>query len=155
MSLNTTTLRSQITLDSPTGASGTSAPYPIATATFQSRAILMEDRKRLSVTINFAGGHTGILQVQGTDELGNCNGTANNPNVGMQPGSNTQTGALFWSQIPSGIVNVTNSTQTVLLSLTEVGTAWIRLAYNAATTSIPSLAVGSGTISAFITAKHT
>jgi hypothetical protein len=128
---------------------------PIATGTFTTQAINMEERRRLSLTLNFGGGHTGILLIQGTDETAGCQGTPNRQLVGPQPGTNGSTGALYWNTIPSGIMNVTNSTTSVLLSFTDVGTSWVRLNYNGNSVSIPSLAVGSGTISVFVTGKNT
>jgi hypothetical protein len=147
-------IHDQVLLDVATGASGTQGPYPIATATFQSKAINLEEFRRLSVTVNFGGSHTGIFQVQGTDELGSAYGTPNNMGAGPQPGQNAQTGALYWNVIPSGTALVTNATQSMLLSFTDVGPSWIRFIYNQNTSAVPSAAVGSGTISLFFTGKN-
>lgn len=131
--------------------------YPIATGTFASKAIDMSERRRISLTGSFAGGYTGILSVQGTDEVPNCiivQGTG--PSVawagaGAQPGQNGYTGALYWQNLPSGSVNVTNSTSAFQLQLTDVGVRFVRLVFNQGVVA----PIGSGTIQIFLTAKHT
>ena len=123
----------------------------IATGTFTTQALNMEERRRLSVTVNFGGGYTGTLLVQGTDEITRQSGTSSNPFSGPQPGTCQATGALYWNTIPSGTCLVTNSTQSVLLSFTDVGPAFVRLVFNNGIVA----PIGSGTISVFVTGKNT
>lgn len=137
----------------------------IATGTFHTKAIDMSERRRLSVTANFAGGFTGIFLVQGTDEVGNCSLGADVlaatgacvawVGAGQQPGQNGYSGAKYWNTIPSGALAITNATNSVLLSFTEVSSRWIRLVFNDGITTAIGSAVGSGSIELFITAKNT
>lgn len=133
---------------------GSDPSVPIATGSWTTKALDIEERRRVNFTINFGGGHTGTLLIQGTDEISQCNGCPGNPGAGSQPGTNGLTGALYWNTVPSGTVLITNSTQSIMISLVDVGPAFIRLAYNAQSVAVPSLAVGSGVISAFYTAKN-
>lgn len=140
---------------------GTGQALPIATGVWQTKAIDMQERRRLSVTANFLGGFTGIFAVQGTDELNNCAiqyGTG--PSVawagaGTQPGQNGFTGALCWSNLLPGVVSVTNSTTIVRIDLSEVNTRWIRFVFNPGITTAIGSAVGTGAVQLFFTAKNT
>lgn len=145
---------------------------PIQTGTWVSGAINIEEQRRLSITIGVqsatgaagdAGGFTGTLLVQGTDELANCGGATGTPEAGnnRRPGSNSQTGALFWQTIPSGTAAITSATSKLLLSFTDVGVNFVRVCFNATgwaaangSTTTGCLG-GSGTMQVFLTAKNT
>lgn len=142
---------------------GTGKLSPIATGIYQSKAIDMSERRRLSITAGFNGGFTGTLLVEGTDELGNCAmGGAESilratgasiawAGAGAQPGQNGMSGAKYWNALPSGTVNITNATNSVLVTLNDVNCRWIRVNFNKGVT----VAIGSGTIELFVTAKNT
>jgi hypothetical protein len=128
----------------------------IATGIFQTKAIDMSERRRLSLTASFGGGFTGTLLIEGTDELGNCSvavGTGAGvamAGAGAQPGINGVSGAKYWTALPSGTVLVTNSTTSLQTQLNDVNCRWIRVSFNKGVTT----AIGSGTIELFITAKN-
>lgn len=146
---------------------GTGIHLPIATGTFITRAINVDEHRRLSLTIgmlssatgaDLMGGFTGTLLIQGTDEIGRCNGVTGTPQAGAgsQPGQNGFTGALFWQTIPSGSIAINNATNKLLLSFTDVGVAYVRVALNisASGTALPNSAA-SGAMKLFLTAKNT
>lgn len=132
---------------------------PIQTGTFVTAALNMEERRRLSLTIGIVGGFTGTLQVQGTDEIANASPATGTPWAGVyqQPGQNGYTGGLWWSAIPSGTVSITNATNQLLLSFTDIGPAFVRLAFNVSATGSTATGSlgGSGTMQIFCTAKNT
>ncbi len=150
---------------------GLGNPLPIQTGTFVTKAINMEERRRLNITIGIqgstgyglgtgmVGGFTGMLLVQGTDELqGNLGPTGTAwANAPAQPGINGFTGALFWQTIPSGAIAITNATNQLLVQLTDVGPSYIRLAFNMSATGtlVSGTSGGSGTMQLFVSGKHT
>lgn len=145
---------------------GRGVALPIATGVFQTKAIDMSERRRLSVTADFTGGFTGTLVVEGTDEIGNCSISGDSilrptgasiawAGAGSQPGSNGMSGAKYWTPVPSGTVGITNSTTFIQFQMNEVNTRWIRLNFNKGITSAIGSAVGTGAIALFITAKST
>lgn len=134
----------------------------IGTGIFQTKAIDMSERRRLSITAGFGGGFTGTLLVEGTDELGNCSIAGGGilaatgasiamAGAGAQPGVNGMSGAKYWSTIPSGTIAVTNSTQGFIVQFNDVNCRWLRLNFNKNVVT----AIGSGTIELFVTAKNT
>ena len=140
----------------------------IQTGTWVSKAYDMSEKRRFSVTIGitgatgttangvgvaFTGGFTGTLYIQGTDEIQECTGYTGTPQAGAgpQPGKNGVTGALFWTTVPSGAIAITNSTTAQIVSLTDVGPHFLRLAFNPGVAT----AIGSGTMNIFVTGKNT
>jgi hypothetical protein len=141
---------------------------PIQTGTWVSSAINIDEHRRLSFTIGIgsatgavgdAGGFTGILQVQGTDEIAQSNGCTGTPEAGntSRPGTNGFTGALYWQPIQSGTVAINNTMNRLQLSFSDVGVGFVRLAFNTTATGILGAAAagGSGTWNVFMTAKNT
>lgn len=141
---------------------------PIQTGTFATKAINVDEHRRLSLTIGVSsatgvigaggGGFTGILEVQGTDELAQCAGATGTQEAGdsSRPGVNGFTGAVFWQTIPSGTVAVTNATNKMLLQFNEVNCAFVRVVFNRSATgpTVTGTLGGSGTMSIFLTAKN-
>ena len=141
---------------------------PISTGTWVTNAVNIDEHRRLSLTIGVTsatgaigdiGGWTGTLLVQGTDELGQNNGATGTQEAGNtnRPGINGFTGARFWNTIPSGSVAINNGTQSILLSFSDVGCAYVRVAFNvSATGPLPNATnCGSGTFNVYLTAKNT
>lgn len=136
---------------------------PIATGIFQTKAVDMSERRRLSLTANFSSGYTGTLLIEGTDEIGNCEMGGKGGIVlatgasiawagaGPQPGNNGMSGAKYWLPIPSGTVAITNTTGVIQVMVNDVNCRWIRLNFNKGVVA----AIGSGPIELFITAKNT
>ena len=127
----------------------------IATGIFATKAVDMSERRRLSLTAGFGGGYTGTLLIEGTDELGSCSvaqGTgAGVPmaGAGSQPGTNGVTGAKYWTALPSGTINITNSTTNLQVQLNDLNCRWVRISFN----KNVAAGIGSGVIELFITAK--
>jgi hypothetical protein len=147
---------------------GTGQKLPIATSSWVTSWVNIQEQRRLSITLGIqsatgaagdVGGYTGYLYVQGTDELPLRNGATGTPDAGntQLPGANSATGALFAQTIPSGIVAITTGNNRLLLSFTDVGTAFVRLAFNMTATgaSVGSSGCGSGTWNVYLTAKNT
>lgn len=147
---------------------GTGQKLAIQTGTFVTNAVNVDEHRRVSLTIGITsatgaaadlGGFTGTLLVQGTDELAQCYGQTGTPEAGngSRPGTNGFTGALFWNTIPSGSVAITTNMQSLLLSFTDVGPAFVRVAFNRSATGPLPNATGcaSGTMAIFLTAKNT
>lgn len=149
---------------------GTGQKLAIATSTWVTNAVNIDEHRRLSLTIGVGsatgaaadiGGFTGTLLVQGTDELAQCYGQTGTQEAGngSRPGTNGFTGARFWQTIPSGTVNITNTSgqpgNAILLSFTDVGVAFVRVAFNVSPTGpyANATACGSGTFNVFLTAK--
>lgn len=158
--MSKSTIRSQFFIND-----GTGQPLPIQTGTFVTRAISVDEHRRLSLTIGIGsstgavadvGGFTGILQVQGTDEMANAPGATGTPWAAAfpQPGNNGYTGALFWNTIPSGSIAITNATNSMLVSLTDVNCAFVRLAFNRSATGALPNSAASGTMYVYLTGKH-
>lgn len=162
--MSRSSIRNQILLND-----GLGNKLPIQTGTWVSSAINIDEHRRLSVTLGVqsatgaagdAGGFTGILLVQGTDELAQNNGCTGTQEAGntSRPGLNGFTGALWWQTIPSGTVAITNATNRLLLSFTDVGVGFVRLAFNVTATGTLAPGVGqggSGTMQVYVTAKNT
>lgn len=162
--MSRSSIRNQILLND-----GLGNKLPIQTGTWVSSAINIDEHRRLSVTLGVqsatgaagdAGGFTGILLVQGTDELAQNNGCTGTQEAGntSRPGLNGFTGALWWQTIPSGAVAITNATNRLLLSFTDVGVGFVRLAFNVTATGTLAPGVGqggSGTMQVYVTAKNT
>ncbi len=139
---------------------------PIATGVFQTKAIDMSERSRLSISGTFAGGFTGFLRVEGTDETGTCAIDGNAillptgasiawAGAGSQPGTNGMSGAKYWSTIPSGVIAVNNTTNKFIVQFNDINSRWIRLNFNSGIANAIGSAVGTGAIELFITAKNT
>lgn len=139
---------------------------PIQTGTWISRAYNIEDQRRVSVTLGIqsatgapgdVGGFTGTFQFQGTDELPGSWGATGTPwwSAGPQPGFNGYTGALFWNTLPSGSFNITNATNSQLMTITEVSTRWVRFVFNQSATGTTATGTlgGSGTMNVYFTSK--
>ncbi len=138
----------------------------ISTGTFVTQAVNIEEHRRLSLTVGIAGstgpsdtgGFTGILQVQGTNELGQRAGMTGTVEEGTlyKPGINGFTGARYWNTLASGTFNIDNTTQSLLISFTDVGAAYVRVAFNITSANVPATtAIGSGTMNIYLTAKNT
>jgi hypothetical protein len=155
---------------------GKGGQLPIQTGTWISKSFDVKERRRLSMTVGVqgstasgtivqnGGGFTGTLLVQGTNEIGNCNGYTGTPNAGVPqvPGQNGQTGALFWNTLAGGTINITTATTSLLIDFTDLGCAYIRFAFNIASSgnavvagNVPSGAGGTGTMFVTYTAKAT
>lgn len=162
--MSRSTIHNQIFLND-----GAGNKVPISTGTWISSAINVEEQRRLSITLGVTsatgaigdiGGFTGVLQVQGTDELAQCNGATGTPESGntSRPGVNGFSGALFWNTLPSGSFNITTGTQSLQIQFTDVGVAFIRLVFNQSATGTlqaGGVSLGSGTMRVFVTAKNT
>ncbi len=164
--MSKSTIRNQLQLND-----GLGNKLPIQTGTWVSSAINIDEHRRVSITLGIGsatgaagdtGGFTGTLTVQGTDELAQCNGATGTQEAGNtnRPGTNGFTGARFWTVLASGTFNVTAATASLLLQFTDVGVAFIRLAFNASTAGTPNTGAtgslgGSGTMYAYLTAKNT
>jgi hypothetical protein len=142
----------------PGAPSGTSTRVAFATGTWFSPWVNIDEQRRLNVTIGIGsatgavgdiGGMTGVLVVQGTDEIANCYGGTGTPDAGMgsRPGQNGYTGALFSQQLQTARVN--NTTTSIGITFTDIGTAFVRLAFNP---GIPT-AIGSGSMFVHLTGK--
>lgn len=143
---------------------------PIGTSTWVSSWINVEEQRRLSITLGVTsatgapgdiGGFSGILQIQGTDELGQCNGLTGTSEAGNtnRPGINGWTGARFYSVIPSGTINITSTTgqpgNALMLNFNDVSCGYIRLAFNQSATGALAGSAGSGIMHVYLTAKNT
>lgn len=161
--MSRSTVRNQLFLND-----GLGNKLAIGTGTFVTNAVNIDEHRRLSLTIGIGsatgaagdvGGFTGVLLVQGTDELAQCNGATGTQEAGnlSRPGVNGFTGALFWQTIPSGTINITKATNQLLLSFSDVGVAFVRVALNVSATGPTATGTlgGSGTMSIFLTAKNT
>jgi hypothetical protein len=161
----------------------------ISTGAFISPGYLIEEKRRLSLTIGQAGpvptglpasqpgpltgftgglaatgtwqpigGFTGILLIQGTNEVGQAMGATGTAwaGVGVQPGVNGYTGGLYWNTLPSGTVNITNLTTSLQIDFTDIGASWFRVVFNQpAPVGIQTGTGGSGTMQVYFTAKNT
>jgi len=144
---------------------------PIQTGTWVSQAINIDEQRRISITIGCEsatgaaadmGGFTGTLLVQGTNELAQCNGATGTQEAGgtSRPGINGFTGARYWTTLASGSFNITNSSpcagNALLISFTDVGVSFIRLAFNQSATGTTATGTlgGSGTLNVYVTAKN-
>lgn len=140
---------------------------PISTGTFVSQAVSIEEHRRVSFTIGIesatgavgdAGGFTGILVIQGTNELGQRNGMTGTQEAGSlnKPGVNGFTGARYWNNLASGSFNIDSTTRSLLISFTDVGAAYVRVAFNITSNNVPmTTAIGSGTMNIYLTGKNT
>ena len=157
---------------------------PIGTGAFSTAAVNIQDQRRLSLTIGMggsvptnstvpgplgytgsnptgtlAGGFTGVLLIQTTNELGQSAGWTGTAAAGspQQPGVNGWTGARFWNTIsPSGTVNITNATTQLQIDFTDIGAAWLRVVFNQPNpVNIQTGAGGSGTMQLYMNAKAT
>ena len=155
--MSRSTIRNQLFLND-----GFGHKLPISTGTWVTPAVNIDEHRRISVTLGIGsatgavgdfGGFTGVLSVQGTNELAQCNGMTGTPEAGntSRPGLNGFTGALYWVDLPGGQYNVDNTTKAVLLDVNELGVAFVRVVFNP---GIP-VAIGSGTMNVFLTAKNT
>lgn len=158
------TIRNQFFLND-----GAGNRVPIATGSWVTSAVCVDEARRLSLTVGITsatgavgdvGGYTGTLLVQGTDELAQQYGITGYAEAGYQsrPGIPNGTGAArFWNTIPSGTFPVNQATQQFALSFTDVGFAFIRLAFNmSGTGAMPSSSgCGSGVWNVYMTAKNT
>lgn len=154
---------------------GAGGQLPIQTGTWVTKAIDMMEQRRLSITLGVqgstasgtvvpgSGGFTGILSVQGTDEIANCMGSTGTQQAGAgaQPGQNGFTGALYWNNIQSGTIGITPSTTSIQLIFNDFGPRWVRVVFNSTTagvysaSNVPSGAGGTGTMQLFYTSKST
>ena len=145
---------------------GSGNRLPIQTGTFVTSAVNIIEQRRVSITVGLgsstgavgdAGGFTGVLLVQGTNELAQTNGGTGTQEAGQtnRPGTNGYTGAVYWQTIVSGTINITNATNALLLDYTDVGPAFIRVAFNVSATGSTATGTlgGSGTMKVFLTAK--
>ena len=151
---------------------GSGNNLPIQTGTFVTKAVDFAQCRRLNITYGIpqgtgyfrgvpyagGGGFTGIMLVQGTDEIANSNGGTGTPWAGSvpQPGKNSYTGALYWNTIPSGTIAITSTMTSAAFSFTDVGAAYIRITFNSALSQSAGIAAGSGgsgTMQLFITGK--
>lgn len=163
--MSRSTIRNQLFIND-----GRGNKLAISTGTWVTNAVNIDEHKRLSLTIGIEGstgaspdlgGFTGTLLVQGTDELGQCNGQTGTQEAGNtnRPGVNGFTGARYWNTIPSGSIGWDLSKRSMLLSFTEVGAAYVRVAFNVSATGPLAIATGtlggSGTWNVFLTAKNT
>lgn len=161
--MSRSTVRNQLFLND-----GTGVKLPISTGTFVTSAVNIDEHKRLSFTIGITGstgtalvptgGFTGTLVVQGTNELGQCNGATGTQEAGNtnRPGINGFTGARFWNTLASGSFNIDNTTTSLLIQFTDVGVAYVRLGFNLTSNNVPATtAIGSGTMHIYLTAKNT
>jgi hypothetical protein len=142
---------------------------PIQTGTFVTKAIDIEFIRRLSVTVAvqgttglIGGGFSGTLVVQGTDEIpGNYGGTGTPWACGLrQPATNGQTGALYWTPVPSGTISigpVLNSGNYMQFQMNDVNHRFVRVAFNTTATGSSATGTlgGSGTMVIFMTGKPT
>jgi hypothetical protein len=159
--MSRSTVRNQLLLND-----GTGKKLPIQTGTWATNAVNIDEHRRLSLTIGITsatgaagdtGGYTGTLVVQGTNELGQCNGATGTQEAGNtnRPGINGFTGARFWNTLASGTFNIDNTTQSLLIQFTDVGVAYVRVGFNLTTNNVPATtAVGSGTFHVYLTAKN-
>jgi len=161
--MSRSTVRNQLFLND-----GTGVKLPVSTGTFVTSAVNVDEHRRLSLTIGItgstgpsdSGGFTGTLVVQGTNELGQCNGATGTQEAGNtnRPGINGFTGARFWSNLASGSFNIDNTTKSLLIQFTDVGAAYVRVGFNVTSNNVPApvgSAVGSGTMHIYLTAKNT
>lgn len=162
--MSRSTVRNQLFIND-----GLGNKLPIATATWVTNAVNIDEHRRISFTVAITsatgaspdyGAYTGVMLVQGTNELGQCNGATGTQEAGNtnRPGINGFTGARFWQTLPSGTIPITNSVTVMTgMDFTDVGFAYIRLAFNrSATGALPSAsACGSGTWNVYLTAKNT
>jgi hypothetical protein len=155
--MSRSTIRNQIYLDSN--------QQPIQTGTWFGPPINIDEHRRVNFTVaigsttgaaNDAGGFTGTLVIQGTDELFTNNGVSGQPYYGMRAPS-----GVGWQTIPSGTFAVTKATQVFSLSFTDVGFSTIRPVFNmtggvtGAYAPIGTGSCGSGTWNMWLTAKNT
>ena len=160
--MSRSTVRNQILLNDGLGNG-----LPIQTGTWISRAINIDEHRRLSITLGIGsatgaagdlGGFTGQLFVQGTDELAQCNGATGTPEAGgtSRPGINSATGGRYWNTLASGIFNINNTTSSIQIQFTDGGVAFVRLAFNATGwyQAGPAVSWGSGTMNVYVTAKN-
>jgi len=163
--MSKSTIRNQLFLND-----GAGNPLPIATGTFVTKAINIDEHRRLSLTIGvhgptgpLGGGFTGLMLVQGTNELAKCFGSTGTPQAGAgsQPGDNGYTGARYWNTIPSGAIAIgptLSNGNSMQVDFTDVGCAFVRVVFNY-TASGPIIGVpgsgGSGIMDLFLTAKNT
>lgn len=141
---------------------------PFATGTWVTQWVNIEEHRRVNFTFGIGsatgapgdvGGFTGSLAIQGTDELAQCNGGSGTQEAGntSRPGLQGYTGARFAQTVPSGTYAVTNASNVFQMSLTDVGSAFIRVAFNVSATGPTATGTlgGSGTWNVFLTAKGT
>ena len=150
---------------------GLGNPVNVATTTWVTQWINVDEHRRVSFTIGIQGstgatpdygGYTGTLLVQGTNELGQNNGATGTQECGNtnRPGINGFTGARFYATIPSGSIAVNNQFgspgNAVLLTFENVGPSYIRLAFNQSPTGpLTNFAnCGSGLWNIYLTAKN-
>lgn len=164
--MSRSTIRNQLFIND-----GTGQKLPIATSTWVTQAINVDEHRRLSLSIGISsatgatpdhGGFTGVLLVQGTNELAQCNGNTGTQEAGntSRPGVNGFTGATLWQTIPSGSIAINKGIaqpgNALLLTFDNTGPAFIRLAFNITATGASPNATncGSGTWNVFLTAKN-
>ncbi len=166
--MSRSTIRNQIYLDSN--------QQLIQTGTWIGPPINIDEHRRVSLTFGIgsstgaptgtaypdAGGFTGTLVIQGTDELANGNFPSGAPYAGVRTPGNGPSGGQFWQTIPSGTFAVTKATTIFSMSFTDVGFAYIRPVFNATggvtgawAPSATGCLGGSGTWNVFLTGKNT
>jgi hypothetical protein len=147
-------------------------PQPIATSCWVSRWYQIDEHRRFSLTVGVgsatgavgdAGGFTGLLVLEGTNEFANAAAATGTPwaGAGSQPGSNGYTGALYYQALPSGTFQISNAisgpSAALLVTLDYLGVAFIRAKFNTTASGTPypgATACGSGTMQMSFTAKN-
>lgn len=162
--MSRSTVRNQLKIND-----GLGNKLSIGTSTFITSAVNVDEHRRVSFTIGVTsatgaigdnGGFTGTLTVQGTNELAECNGATGTAEAGntSRPGINGFSGARFWSNLQSGTFNIDNTIKgpnSLMLSFTDIGAAFVRVVFNQTATGALPNSVGSGLMHIYLSAKNT